>query len=106
MEQAARAIIDLGAGSVLVKGGHLEGQAIDVLFHANQLHQFPAERHPTQHTHGTGCVLSASITARLARGQSLLEAVAGAKSFVEAAIRTNPGLGKGCGPTNLFAHVD
>jgi hydroxymethylpyrimidine/phosphomethylpyrimidine kinase len=63
----------------------------------------PAPRINTPHTHGTGCVLSASITARLALGDSLVDAVRGAKEFISRAIATNPGLGKGHGPVNLFA---
>jgi len=102
MEAAAQALADLGARHVLVKGGHLEGQAVDVLLAEGKLVHLPARRVDTPHTHGTGCVLSASITARLAKGQSVEEAVRGAKDFVHRAIATNPGLGKGHGPVNLF----
>jgi len=78
------------------------GQAVDVLLAQGKLVHLPARRVDTPHTHGTGCVLSASITARLAKGQSVEEAVRGAKDFVHRAIATNPGLGKGHGPVNLF----
>lgn len=105
MEDAARAIGDLGVKNVLVKGGHLEGQAVDVLWSAGRIHHFTSERLATPHTHGTGCVYSAAITARLALGDALPVAVQRAKQFVTAAIRTNPGLGHGFGPTNLLVEV-
>jgi hydroxymethylpyrimidine/phosphomethylpyrimidine kinase len=105
MAEAARAIGDLGVRNVLVKGGHLEGDAVDLLWTGGQVHHFRSPRLATPHTHGTGCVYSAAITARLARGESLVDAVAGAKRFVTEAIRTHPGLGRGLGPTNLFAAV-
>ena len=103
MEVAARAIADLGPTHVLVKGGHLPGEAIDVLYTDGAVHRIPAARIHTQNTHGTGCVLSAAITARLAHGEDILAAVQGAKHFVTDAIATNPGLGHGRGPVNLHA---
>ena len=102
---AARAIAAMGARGVLVKGGHLEGDPIDLLFDGETIHEFPAPRIHTRHTHGTGCTYSAAIAAGLALGLPLLEAVARAKRFVHAAIRTNPGLGRGCGPVNHHAEV-
>ncbi|MCH7725567.1 MAG: bifunctional hydroxymethylpyrimidine kinase/phosphomethylpyrimidine kinase [Planctomycetes bacterium] len=102
MKDAARAISQLGARNVLIKGGHLDGEPIDVLWADGEWHQFTSERANTQHTHGTGCVLSAAITARLAKGADIISAVKGAKKFVSQAIQTNPGLGHGCGPLNLF----
>lgn len=102
METAGRALLASGAKNVLVKGGHLEGQAVDLLLTPTEAIHFPGPRLNTPHTHGTGCVLSASITARLASGLTLKVAVAGAKDFISRAIATNPGLGKGHGPVNLF----
>ena len=102
MTAAAKAIAQLGPQNVLVKGGHLPGEAIDVLLASGEIVLLPAPRHPTTHTHGTGCVTSAAITAVLAQGETLLTAVHRAKRFVTAAIKTNPGLGKGLGPVNLF----
>lgn len=102
MEDAARAIADLGVKNVLVKGGHLAGQAIDILWTGAEIHRFVSDRFDTPHTHGTGCVYSSAITARLARGDDLPTAVQRAKRFVTNAIRTNPGLGHGFGPINLF----
>ncbi len=105
MEQAARAIAELGPKHVLIKGGHATGPALDLLWSAGQTHEFAAERIISTNTHGTGCVLSAAITARLARGDSLIDAVRRAKHFVTAAIRTAPSLGGGVGPTNMLADL-
>ncbi len=103
MEKAAAAISRLGVKNVLVKGGHLDGDPVDVLWTVGRAQMLPAERVDTQHTHGTGCVLSAAITARLAKGDDLVRAVKAAKQFVTAAIHSNPGLGHGHGPLNLHA---
>ena len=102
MEKAAVAIAEMGPKHVLVKGGHLQNDATDVLYSDGQIHHFPAERVHTQNTHGSGCVFSAAITARLARGETLRTAISGAKSFVTRAILNNPQLGRGRGPTNLL----
>ncbi|MDX2152208.1 MAG: bifunctional hydroxymethylpyrimidine kinase/phosphomethylpyrimidine kinase [Bryobacteraceae bacterium] len=104
MRRAAERIQSLGAPAVLVKGGHLAGRAIDFLLDAEgRFWEFEGDRVDTQHTHGTGCTYSAAITAGLARGLSLREAIAAAKRYITAAIRTNPGLGKGSGPVNHWA---
>jgi hydroxymethylpyrimidine/phosphomethylpyrimidine kinase len=105
MRAAAVQIARLGAASVLVKGGHLEGDAVDILFHGGRFTEFTAPRVHTRHTHGTGCTYSAAITALLARGMGLEEAVGTAKRFVTEAIRTTPGLGGGAGPLNHFAII-
>jgi hydroxymethylpyrimidine/phosphomethylpyrimidine kinase len=104
MRAAAEKIAAMGAQNVLVKGGHLKGAAVDVLRAADGgFHEFTAERIDTRHTHGTGCTYSAAITAELALGTGLVEAIRRAKAFVTEAIRTNPGLGGGAGPLNHFA---
>lgn len=103
MREAARQIADLGPAAVLVKGGHLEGDAHDLLLFEGEFHEFPSPRFETPHTHGTGCTFSAAITACLARGLALPRAVAIAKGYISEAIRTNPGLGGGNGPVNHFA---
>ena len=105
IREAARRIHSIGPRAVLVKGGHLEGDAVDVLFDGHDFLEFAAPRIATPHTHGTGCTCSAAITAGLALGLSLREAVGRAKRFVHEAIRTNPGLGRGCGPVNHFAEA-
>jgi hydroxymethylpyrimidine/phosphomethylpyrimidine kinase len=106
MRAAACRLREMGARAVLIKGGHLEGDAIDLLLDGAVWHQFPAARVATPHTHGTGCTYSAAITACLARGVALPDAVARAKRFVHEAIRTNPGLGRGSGPVNHHARVE
>lgn len=105
MRDAARAIHDRTGAAVLVKGGHLAGEALDILFDGERFFDYPSERLETKHTHGTGCTYSAAITASLAAGLNLPDAVDRAKRFIGAAIRTNPGLGGGCGPVNHHAEV-
>ena len=106
MEKAAAVISRLGAKNVLVKGGHLKGDPVDVLWTAGENQSLPAERVDTTHTHGTGCVFSAAITARLAKGEDLVTAVKAAKQFITAAIQNSPGLGQGYGPVNMHARTD
>lgn len=106
MREAARRMNGETGASILVKGGHLEGAALDILFHENGWHEFSGPRIDTVHTHGTGCTYSAAITAGLALGLSIPEAVARAKRFIMEAIRTNPGLGGGSGPVNHHARVE
>lgn len=103
MERAARIIASMGPRHVLIKGGHLHGDSIDMLLANGNIRLLPAPRVDTPHTHGTGCVLSAAITARLARGEDVAKAVEGAKAFVHRAIGSNPGLGGGFGPIDMFA---
>lgn len=103
MERAARIIAAMGPRHVLIKGGHLQGDSIDLLLADGIIRLLPAPRVDTPHTHGTGCVLSAAITARLARGEDVGKAVEGAKAFVHRAIGSNPGLGGGFGPIDMFA---
>jgi len=105
MQEAARRIAGMGAGAVLVKGGHLtgSGDALDILWEDGAFTEFRMPRVESRHTHGTGCVYSAAITAGLARGLSVLEAVGQAKGFVHAAILSAPGIGGGAGPLGLWA---
>ncbi len=105
MKEAARRIADFGVPAVLVKGGHLEGDPVDVLFFEGELRTYPAARIDTVHTHGTGCTYSAAITAGLALGAALPDAIATAKRYVTRAIQSNPGLGSGFGPVNHHAPV-
>lgn len=102
-KDAAKALAQLGARHVLVKGGHLDGAPIDVLLTEGTLHELHAERIDTKHTHGTGCTYSAAIVARLALGAPLLTAVTEAKAWLTRAIATAPGIGSGVGPVNHFA---
>jgi hydroxymethylpyrimidine/phosphomethylpyrimidine kinase len=98
MRRAAALIREMGARAVLVKGGHLAGDALDLLDDEGRVRLFRAPRIDTDSTHGTGCTLAAAIAACLARGLGLAEAVDAAKRFVTAAIRRAPGLGRGFGP--------
>ena len=103
MKRAGERLLQAGAKNVLVKGGHLEGPALDLLFANSQLYEFVADRIDTPHTHGTGCTYSAAITAGLALGDSVVEAVRNGKDYITRAIRTHPGLGHGAGPVNHHA---
>jgi len=105
VRRAALEIHRMGARAVLIKGGHLEADSVDVLFDGAEYAEFPAPRIATPHTHGTGCTYSAAITAGLAAGVALAEAVGRAKRFIHEAIRGNPGLGRGCGPVNHHAAI-
>jgi hydroxymethylpyrimidine/phosphomethylpyrimidine kinase len=105
VRRAACLIRSMGPGAVLIKGGHLKTEPTDVLFDGAGYREFPAPRVATPHTHGTGCTYSAAVTAGLAAGLPLPEAVARAKRFIHQAIRGNPGLGHGRGPVNHHAEV-
>jgi len=108
---AAHMMQSMGADNVLIKGGHApladstensSGQkARDILFAGDAIHVFDADLIETSSTHGTGCTLSAAITANLALGKDLIEAVRVSKEFVTEAIRTAPGLGHGSSPINV-----
>jgi hydroxymethylpyrimidine/phosphomethylpyrimidine kinase len=101
MRQAAEVIASLGPRNVLIKGGHLKSEAVDILLLENgKVVEFYARRITTRHTHGTGCSYAAAITAELAKGTQLEEAVGRAKRFITEAIRQAPGLGTGFGPLN------
>jgi hydroxymethylpyrimidine/phosphomethylpyrimidine kinase len=102
MEAAARRIHALGPTWVLVKGGHLKGDPIDLLFDGRAVTALTAERVPTPHTHGTGCTYSAAIAAGLARDATVPDAVAVAKRYVTAAIRAGFPLGRGVGTLRHF----
>ena len=101
MQTAAEDLHGLGAGAVLVKGGHLDGDTLcDVLVGPDGIVIFEGERIWTRHTHGTGCTLASAIATRLGQGMELPHAVASARAYLMQAIRTAPGLGHGHGPLN------
>jgi len=102
MRWAAEAILGLGAGAVLVKGGHLQGEreAADLFANGDLEEWIVAERIDTPNTHGTGCTLSAAITACLAMGDGLQDAVRAGKAFVTEAIRHALAIGDGIGPVD------
>lgn len=103
MEAAARAIHALGARRVLIKGGHLEGRAVDLYFDGERFESFAAPRFDTRNTHGTGCTLSAALATFFALEFSPRAAVAQAKAFITVAIEHGLDVGKGSGPTNPYA---
>jgi hydroxymethylpyrimidine/phosphomethylpyrimidine kinase len=104
MKAAAQILIERGAKSVLVKGGHLGGHTlVDIYFDGEEWREWRDERLDTRHTHGTGCTLSAAICAGLALGRQRLRAVADAREYTRLAIATAPRLGAGHGPLNHWA---
>lgn len=103
MRAVGEQLLDLGAGAVLVKGGHLEGgDVVDVLVDGDGVRTWRRPRIQTSSTHGTGCTLSAAIAAGLAHGVSLGDAVDRALEYSRRAIAEAPGLGSGNGPLNHF----
>jgi hydroxymethylpyrimidine/phosphomethylpyrimidine kinase len=105
MARAAETIVsEMGAQAVLLKGGHLDSgeRVVDILYDGN-VRAFRGQRLQTTSTHGTGCTLSAAITAQLAKGESLHAAVRRSIMYVHNAIATAPGLGSGHGPLNHLA---
>lgn len=106
-EEAALVLTQMGAGAVLLKGGHdasTKDVVIDLLYDGQSFRYWENKRIDTRHTHGTGCTLSAAITAGLAIGSTLHEAIDTAKAFIQAAIEYPLGIGAGHGPTNHFAY--
>ncbi len=103
--EAARKIVGMGAMSVVVKGGHLDGPPVDLLYDGRDFIVFPGERIDTRNTHGTGCTFASAIAAGLAKEKSLTEAIADAKEYVTEAIRHADlmgQVGQGHGPLNHF----
>lgn len=106
MEKAARTIASMGPKGVLVKGGHLENEAVDILLWDGHMEILRSTHIESTNTHGTGCTYSAAITAELGKGRDLLEAVKIAKKFITQAIETAPGLGGGFGPVNHHVKIE
>ncbi len=102
MEKAAIEISKMGCKSVLIKGGHLEGDALDILYTNNKFYYFNNKRINTKNTHGTGCTLSSAIASNLALGDDISDAVKKGKDYVTLAIENSLNLGSGNGPTNHF----
>jgi len=105
MKKAAQLIYKLGPKHVVVKGGHLKGVAIDLLYDGKDFSEMEGPRFETKNTHGTGCTFASAIATLLARGEPVQEAVRKAKAFVAMAIQSSLSLGKGTGPTNPSAYV-
>tara|TARA_B100001057_G_scaffold344425_1_gene345416 strand:- start:3212 stop:4036 length:825 start_codon:yes stop_codon:yes gene_type:complete len=107
MEQA-KELLDLGPSAVLIKGGHLQGKkSPDLLLTSDSELWLDGERIDTKNTHGTGCTLSSTIAAYLARKLSIEEAVSDAKGYITGAIRYSSDItvGQGHGPTNHFFNI-
>jgi hydroxymethylpyrimidine/phosphomethylpyrimidine kinase len=105
MKRAAHRIYQLGSRYVVVKGGHLKGDAMDILFDGKSYTEIGAPRIETKNTHGTGCTFASAIATLIARGDNVPEAVRKAKTFITMAIQSSLSFGKGTGPTNPFAYV-
>lgn len=107
MKAAALDLAGLGVNNVVVKGGHLTDQdlAVDILFDGQEFFEFPAQRIDTRNTHGTGCTFASAIAAGLAQGQSIYEAVGGAKKFVTTALKYSYSVGPYGGPVNHFGQL-
>lgn len=103
--KAARLIRALGVDVVIIKGGHMEGvKAVDLIVSESEAFQVSAPRVQTKDTHGTGCTFSAALTAELAYGKALRQAVVDAKQFIHQAITHGLSIGQGHGPTNHWGH--
>lgn len=101
MEESVDDLRILGADSILLKGGHVEGdQIVDLLITGSAVHRFEGPRIQTTSTHGTGCTTASAIATGIANGLSLYDAVSAARAYVVRAIETAPGLGQGYGPLN------
>jgi len=98
VRDAAQRIGEMGPAAVVIKGGHAEGEPVDVLWDGREFHTFGGRRIETRHTHGTGCTFSAALAALLARGSNLVGAVTQAKAYVTGALEHAPGIGHGHGP--------
>jgi hydroxymethylpyrimidine/phosphomethylpyrimidine kinase len=104
MREAGEKILDLGCRAVLIKGGHLESDEIEDLLITHERHRiWRAAKHPIGNAHGTGCTLSAAITAGLALGQQLEEAIDRGLAYTRHAIQTAPPRGKGSRPLNHWS---
>ena len=102
MKEAAINLKKLGPKAVLVKGGHLEDDATDILYDGEKFIYLKQERINSKNTHGTGCTLSSAIAANIAKGMNIEDAVREAKRYVTIAIEHGIELGKGVGPTHHF----
>ena len=105
IHQALKIIVDdMQAGRVIIKGGHLEGDARDYLYDGQTITTLSAKRIQTNQTHGTGCTFSAVLTAELAKGRTIQQAFKTSKAYITNAIEHSPGIGRGNGPVNHFSY--
>lgn len=100
LREAADAVLALGPAWALVKGGHLPGEAVDLLTDGETYLELSAPRHDNRHTHGTGCTLASAVASYLALGLDVPSAVREAKEYVTGAIAAGFALGAGIGPVD------
>ena len=106
MKKVGQKILDLGPKFVLMKGGHLEGDCVDVLMGKDVFEVYKCERIDRKNTHGTGCTISSAITSHLALGYNIKEAVRLSKEYITEAIRHSFDIGHGVGPVHHFYKFD
>jgi len=102
IKEAAKRIVKMGAKTVLIKGGHLKGSAMDLFYDGKKFTALNAPRIGTKNTHGTGCTLSAAIAANLANGENIVAAVTNAKRYITDALRHSYRIGAGHSPVHHF----
>jgi hydroxymethylpyrimidine/phosphomethylpyrimidine kinase len=102
VRKGARDLVAMGARAVVMKGGHREGPAIDLLHDGEEFHEFTAQRVDTKNTHGTGCTFASAVAAGLAKGSDVRGAVAFAKAYVTKALQSSYDVGQGHGPVHHF----
>src|SRR5262249_17857996 len=105
-ERAARELVGLGCGAAVVKGGHAGEDADDVVCDGDAVRWLPGSRIATSNTHGSGCTFSAAVTACLARGSRMQDALLEGKVFVTGAIQHSLEIGSGHGPVNPMWQLD
>ena len=106
MKKAGNIILNMGPKYVLMKGGHLEGDCVDVLIGKDMFEVFKGERINRKNTHGTGCTISSAITSHLALGHDIKESVRLSKEYITEAIRYSFDIGHGVGPVHHFYKED
>lgn len=106
MRKAAKELAEKYECSVLVKGGHLDEKATDILYDRGKYYEFTAERVYTENTHGTGCTLSSAIACNIAKGNNLCDSVKNAKEYLTGALKYGLNLGRGNGPVNHCYRID
>ena len=105
LESIEKHLHELGPRVVIIKGGHIGDDATDYAFTKDgDVRTWTSPKYDTVHTHGTGCTFSAVITAELAKGRDVMDAIGIAKDYIALAIKHNPALGHGCGPVNHMAY--
>ncbi|MDN5331689.1 MAG: hydroxymethylpyrimidine/phosphomethylpyrimidine kinase [Tepidanaerobacteraceae bacterium] len=102
MKKAAERIMSYGCRAVIVKGGHLKGDAVDVFFDGREFREIRSEKIPTKNTHGTGCTFSSALAANLALGHDLFTSFKLAKEYIFSAIKNSVNIGGGAGPVHHF----